>query len=72
MAPAALASADYLDKNGVFYAQAKEIRIDTEPPGLQFTADGEVIGGEPAEFAIMPQVLKVIVGPDYTPEPEDQ
>ncbi len=68
MTPAALASSDYLDKNGVFYKRAKEIRIDTEPPGLQFTADGEVIGGEPVEFAVIPQALKVIVGPDYTPE----
>lgn len=70
LAPAALASSNYLNKEGVFYTRAKEIRIDTEPPGLQFTADGEVIGDEPVEFAIMPQVLRVIVGPDYTPESE--
>lgn len=69
LAPAALAKSDYLDRDGVFFARAKEIRVETQPPGLEFTADGEVIGDEPAEFAVVPHVLKVIVGPEYVPEP---
>jgi len=32
---------------------------------LEFTVDGEVIGDEPAEFAVVPRALKVIVGPGY-------
>lgn len=69
LAPASLAKASYLDKEGVFFARAKEIRVETQPPGLQFTTDGEVIGNEPAEFSVIPNTLKVLVGPGYAPEP---
>jgi diacylglycerol kinase (ATP) len=69
LAPAILAKSSYLDKEGVLFERAKEIRVETQPPGLEFTADGEVIGNEPAQFSVLPQTLKVIVGPDYAPEP---
>ena len=69
LAPAVLAKYSYLDKEGVFFVRAKEIRVETQPPGLEFTADGEVIGNEPAQFSVLPQTLKVIVGPGYVPEP---
>ena len=69
LAPAVLAESTYLDKEGVLFVRAKEIRVETQPPGLEFTADGEVIGNEPAQFSVLPQTLKVIVGPDYIPEP---
>ncbi len=69
LTPAALAKSDYLDKEGVYFARAKEVRVQTQPPGLEFTADGEVIGDEPAEFTVIPNALKVIVGPNYVPEP---
>jgi diacylglycerol kinase (ATP) len=69
LAPAVLVESSYLDKEGVLFVRAKEIRVDTQPPGLEFTADGEVIGNEPAQFSVLPQTLKVIVGPDYVPEP---
>jgi diacylglycerol kinase (ATP) len=70
LAPASIARADYLDKEGVFSARAKEIRVETQPPGLDFTVDGEVVGDEPARFSVVPAALKVIVGPDYVPEPD--
>jgi diacylglycerol kinase (ATP) len=69
LTPAFLAESSYLDKEGVLFERAKEIRVETQPPGLEFTADGEVIGNEPAQFSVLPQALKVIVGPDYAPEP---
>jgi diacylglycerol kinase (ATP) len=69
LAPAALAELDYLDKDGVFFARAKDVIVETQPPGLEFTADGEVIGDEPAEFSVVPRALKVVVGPEYVPEP---
>jgi diacylglycerol kinase (ATP) len=69
LAPAALAKSDYLDTEGVFYARAKKIRVETRPGGLEFTADGEVIGDEPVEFEVIPHALKVVAGPDYVPEP---
>ena len=71
LAPAALAKSDYLGKEGVFSARAKKIRVETDPGGLDFTADGELIGDEPAEFEVIPHTLKVIVGPDYVPEPKE-
>jgi diacylglycerol kinase (ATP) len=69
LAPAVLDESGYLDREGVLFVRAKEIRIETQPPGLEFTADGEVIGNEPAEFSVLPKALKIIVGPDYVPEP---
>lgn len=70
LAPASMARSDYLDREGVFSARAKEIRVETAPPGLEFTVDGEIVGDEPARFSVFPHALKVIVGPDYVPEPE--
>ena len=70
LAPAALAEFDYLDKDGILFARAKDVRVQTQPPGLEFTVDGEVIGDEPAEFSVVPHTLKVVVGPEYVPEPE--
>jgi diacylglycerol kinase (ATP) len=69
LAPAVLAETGYLDKEGVLFVRAKEIRVETQPPGLEFTADGEIIGNEPARFSVLPKALNVIVGPDYVPEP---
>lgn len=69
LAPASMARADYLEREGVFSARAKEIRAETQPPGLEFTVDGEVVGDEPARFSVVPRALKVIVGEDYVPEP---
>ena len=69
LAPASMARADYLGKEGVFSARAEEILVETQPPGLDFTVDGEVVGDEPARFSVVPGALKVIVGPDYVPEP---
>ena len=68
LAPAVLEESGYLDRDGVLFVRAKEILVDTQPPGLEFTADGEVIGNEPAQFSVLPRALKVIVGPDYVPE----
>ena len=69
LTPAVLAESNYLDSDGVLFVRAKEIRVDTQPPGLEFTVDGEVIGNEPAQFSVLPRALKVIVGPEYVPEP---
>ncbi len=71
LTPAALARSNYLDKEGVFFMRAKEIQVETQPPGLEFTVDGEIIGKEPAEFAVIPRALKLIVGPGYVPEPNE-
>jgi YegS/Rv2252/BmrU family lipid kinase len=69
LAPGILGRSDYLRNEGIFFARAAEVRVETEPGGLQFTADGEVIGDEPVEFTVIPRALKVIVGPGYAAEP---
>jgi diacylglycerol kinase (ATP) len=69
LAPTALAKFDYLGKEGVFYTRASKVRVETSPGGLEFTVDGELIGDEPVEFEVIPHALKVIVGPEYVPEP---
>jgi diacylglycerol kinase (ATP) len=70
LAPASMTRTDYLDREGVFSARAREIRVETRPPGLEFTVDGEIVGDEPVRFSVVPSALNVIVGPDYVPEPE--
>jgi diacylglycerol kinase (ATP) len=71
LAPAALARSDYLEKDGVYSARARKIRVETEPGGLDFTVDGEIIGDEPVEFEVIPRALNVVVGRGYIPEPEE-
>jgi len=71
LAPKALARTDYQESRGIFFARGKDIRVETRAPGgLEFNADGELIGRGPAEFTVIPCALKVVVGPGYTPEPE--
>jgi diacylglycerol kinase (ATP) len=69
LAPTALANSDYLGKEGVFSTRASKVRVETSPGGLEFTIDGELIGDEPVEFEVVPHALRVIVGPEYVPEP---
>lgn len=71
LAPKALARLDYLGSEGVFFARGREIKIQGDPPGrLEFNVDGELIGRGPVEFSVVPRALKVVVGPGYSPEPE--
>ena len=68
LTPKALASADYLDDEGVFFARASSLSVEADP-GIGFTADGEVIGEEPVEFTVVPKAVKVVVGPEYSARP---
>jgi diacylglycerol kinase (ATP) len=68
LGPRALTQSDYLDAEGVFFARAANILVETSPLELEFTADGEVMGEDPAEFTVLPRSLRVVVGPEYTPE----
>src|ERR671916_14612 len=72
IAPTALLKADSLDREGVYATGAREVQVETRPGGLVFTGDGEIIGDEPAEFVVLPRALKVVVGPDYVPELEEE
>lgn len=68
LGPKALAKADYLDDPGVFFARASSLSVESDP-GVGFTADGELIGEVPVEFAVIPQAIKVVVGPRYSAQP---
>lgn len=70
LAPAALSRSDYLDKEGVFHARAREVRVGSKPGEIEFTTDGEVIGDEPASFSVIPGAINFVVGEDYVPQPE--
>lgn len=70
--PAAFKTHDYLGAKGVFHTRARSIRVQTEPEGLEFTVDGEIIGDEPAEFEVVPGALRIIVGAEYSPEPNGE
>lgn len=70
LTPEALIGSDYLDREGVYFDRAKEIRVETGPSEFEFTVDGEVIGRAPVEFTILPGALKVIVGTEYAQETE--
>jgi len=66
LGPKALAGADYLRNKGVFFVRCRHVRVEGERAGgLEFNADGELIGHGPTEFTAIPRALKVIVGPDY-------
>jgi diacylglycerol kinase (ATP) len=69
LALAMLVDSAYLDREGIFFARAKEIRVEASPGSLEFTVDGEVIGNEPTVFAAVPQALRVVAGARYVPEP---
>ncbi len=58
---------DYTRSRGVFAARARSVRVESEPD-LGFTAGGELIGTTPTEFTVLTRSLRVIVGPEYTPE----
>jgi diacylglycerol kinase (ATP) len=46
----------------VHFRRARKISVRSEP-GMWFNVDGELMGNSPATFEILPQVLKLIVGP---------
>ena len=46
----------------VHFRQARKITVRSEP-GMWFNVDGELMGNSPATFEVLPQVLKLIVGP---------
>jgi len=41
---------------------AARVRIETDPPAA-VQADGQIVGRTPAEFTLLPQALRVVVGP---------
>jgi diacylglycerol kinase (ATP) len=47
----------------LLFRKVSRIEIESDPP-MSFNVDGELIGDEPASFAVLPRALEVIVGPE--------
>jgi diacylglycerol kinase (ATP) len=65
---AQLLGGDYLDSDHVALRRARRVRIQSRPE-MWFSIDGEPISEEPITFTAIPRALRVIVGPDYRPDP---
>lgn len=66
LGPKAFADADYPRNEGVFFVRGRSVRVEGETSGgLEFNVDGELVGRGPAGFAVVPRVLRFIVGPGY-------
>jgi diacylglycerol kinase (ATP) len=61
---ARLLAGDYHHTEQVLYRQARQVRVDSRP-GMWFSIDGDLLTNEPIQFTVMPQALRVIVGPEY-------
>lgn len=54
---------NHLEDEHVLYWRARKARIWSEPP-FDLNVDGEEIGSPPAEFEVLPQALRFVIGPD--------
>jgi diacylglycerol kinase (ATP) len=51
----------HLESEHVLFHRGRVVRIDTDPP-MQFSSDGELIGGTPSTFRVLPGALRVAAG----------
>jgi diacylglycerol kinase (ATP) len=65
---ARLALGNYLDSDAVSLRRARSVSIFSDPPML-FNGDGELLPRGAVTFRVLPWALRVLVGPDYSPEP---
>ena len=65
---ALLLTGDYTSSEYVLHQRARRVEV-TSRPGMWFSIDGELLGNEPTAFTVRPRALRVLVGPDYTPDP---
>jgi diacylglycerol kinase (ATP) len=61
---------DYVQSDVVVLRRARRVAVEAEPP-IPFSADGDVLGSGPITFTVHAGALPVVVGPEYTPEPEN-
>jgi diacylglycerol kinase (ATP) len=65
---ARLLAGNYLPSARVFHRQVRRVRIASRP-GMWFNIDGELLTNEPVTISVLPQALRVVVGPTYAPKP---
>lgn len=54
---------DYLEDPSVMYQRARSVRVEAAPE-LRFLVDGEMLTGQPFQFALEPRALDVVVPQD--------
>jgi diacylglycerol kinase (ATP) len=64
-----LLNGNYLQSEQVTLRRARRVHIASQP-GMWFNIDGELFTSQPITFTVMPQALRVVVGPGYTSSPE--
>jgi diacylglycerol kinase (ATP) len=65
---ARLLAGNYLNSDQVMHRRARSVRIASHP-GMWFNIDGELFSNQPIAFTVLPQALRVIVGPKYVADP---
>lgn len=55
---------NFLECEQVIFRQVKRLDLHSVP-AMRFTVDGEVIDEEPVSFEIVPQAIRMFVGPDF-------
>ncbi len=66
---ARLMAGDYQDDEFVELRQCRHLDLVSETT-LPFSIDGDVIEGRSFRFAVVPQALRVLVGPEYRADPK--
>lgn len=66
---ARLLAGNYLTSERVEHRMASRVSVRSHP-GMWFNVDGEMLTDKPVTFSAVPQALEVIVGTEYTAEPE--
>jgi diacylglycerol kinase (ATP) len=65
---ARLLGGNYLNSDQVMGRRAQSVHIASHP-GMWFNVDGELFTSQPITFTVLPQVLRVLVGPEYRADP---
>lgn len=59
-----LINGNYINSANVEHRRASKVRVEAMP-GIWFNADGELLTNEPMQFEVVPGALRVVVGPAY-------
>jgi diacylglycerol kinase (ATP) len=65
-----LLAGNYLDSPKVVHRRARRVHV-AATPGMWFNVDGELLTNEPVTFTACPGALRVVVGTDFEPEPDE-
>lgn len=66
---ARLLTGNYLQSEQVLARRVRELEV-ASTPGMWFSIDGDLSSNEPTRFRVLPQALRVVVGPGYTRTPD--